>query len=115
MTKVDLNAIYSDIILGVLAKLGSFADDWYFNQSTGHYVVYNPHLDLDHQEELVRVEKIVKRKLGLITGPIFRPLSRKYELQSFERWSKDEDQRKPWQWPSWQRLPELAEDPERVC
>jgi len=118
LKKIDLDGIYRDIILGVLAKLGSFADDWYFNYSSGHYLVYNPHFDLEHQGEVSRLEKIVKRKLGLITGPIFQPLSNdpywKNELKSFGRWASGEDQRRPWESPSWQRFPEVAEDP-HVC
>lgn len=66
--RIDWSRWMKDLVDGILRKMGSFADDWYFRfcLEEGEILASSPHfmVDIDNNE-IKRLQKVVFRKLKL--------------------------------------------------
>ena len=66
--RIDWSRWMKDLVDGILRKMGSFADDWYFRfcDEESEILASSPHfmVDIDNNE-IKRLQKVVFRKLKL--------------------------------------------------
>lgn len=75
-----------DLVDGILRKMGSFADDWYFRfcLEEGEILASSPHfmVDIDNNE-IKRLQKVVFRKLKLCASQ--RSLISSLDWRNFQK------------------------------
>ena len=87
--RIDWSRWMKDFVDGILRKMGSFADDWYFRfcLEEGEILASSPHfmVDIDNNE-IQRLQKVVFRKLKLCASQ--RSLISTTDWRNFQKSAK---------------------------